>query len=145
MAVNAGNTVIAIKYKDGVMMIADTACSYGSQKAIKNYQRMTTVGDNCIYGATGEMSDFQVLKKNIDDAYEEDYIENDGALYMGPREYFNWHCAHQYQRRCKGKPQLITTLFAGVEGGNKFLGFSDSRGLKIEHDFCATGFGDYFC
>ena len=143
--VNVANTVIALKYKSGIMMITDTSCSYGSMKAHKEFQRLTTIGDHTLYACSGEMSDYQNLKKTLDEKYEEDVIENDGALFMGTKEYYNWVAAMQYQRRCRNNPQLITTVMAGFEGSQSFLGTVDSRGLKVEENFVATGFGNYFC
>ena len=64
---------------------------------------------------------------------------------MDTKDYYNWVAAMQYQRRCKNDPMLITTVMAGFHEGKIFLGEADSRGLKVEQDFCATGFGNYFC
>ena len=38
--VNIGSSIIALKYKDGVMIAADTAVAYGSMKHYKGIQRM---------------------------------------------------------------------------------------------------------
>ena len=40
MAVNAGTSVFAIKYKDGVMIGADTGITYGSMLKHKDANRM---------------------------------------------------------------------------------------------------------
>ena len=42
---------------------------------------------------------------------------------------------------------LITTVVAGIDKRTKesFLGWSNFHGLKIECDWLATGFGNYFC
>ena len=38
--VNIGTSVMGLKYKDGVMLAADTAISYGGMKKTKKAQRM---------------------------------------------------------------------------------------------------------
>ena len=42
----------------------------------------------------------------------------------------------------------ITCVMGGIDKSRNnevFLGYSNSHGLKIESDWLATGFGDYFC
>lgn len=56
--VNIGSSIIALKYKDGVMIAADTAVSYGSMKHYKGVQRMTQVNEETAIACSGEMSDF---------------------------------------------------------------------------------------
>ena len=53
---------------------------------------------------SGEMSDLQNIKKMVDVKYEEDVIENDGALFMHPRQYHNYIGQYQYKKRMKGDP-----------------------------------------
>jgi len=55
-----GTTVIGLKYAGGVMLAADTLASYGSMARYKDFRRLSSVGENTILGASGEMSDFQV-------------------------------------------------------------------------------------
>ena len=54
---------MAIRYKDGIMIAADTAISYGGMRAVKDARRIEKLNDECIYACSGEMSDFQELKK----------------------------------------------------------------------------------
>ena len=86
---NVGTSVFALKYKDGIMIAADIQVSYGSWLKEKNFQRMCTVGEDSILACSGEMSDFQNLKKMLDSRYEADLIQEDGALFTGPKEYHN--------------------------------------------------------
>ena len=62
-AVNVGTSVMAIRYKDGVMIAADTAISYGGMRAVKNARRIEKLNEECVYACSGEMADFQELKK----------------------------------------------------------------------------------
>ena len=62
-AVNIGTSVMAIKYKDGVMVAADTAISYGNMRRIKDARRIEKLNDECVFASSGEMADFQELKK----------------------------------------------------------------------------------
>lgn len=54
-----GTSVLGIKYKDGVLLAADTLASYGSLARFMDIRRIVDVGANTILGASGDMSDFQ--------------------------------------------------------------------------------------
>jgi len=60
-AVNIGTSVMALKYKDGVMIAADTAISYGGMKKVKDARRIVKLSDECAFGCSGEMADMQHL------------------------------------------------------------------------------------
>ena len=57
-AVNIGTSVMAIRYKDGVMVAADTAISYGGMRRIKDARRIEKLNDECVFASSGEMADF---------------------------------------------------------------------------------------
>ena len=63
--VNIGNSVIALKYKDGVMIGADTNIAFGSMKHSKGVSRMAKVGEETVIASGGEMSDFQEVMKML--------------------------------------------------------------------------------
>lgn len=54
-----GSSVLALKYRDGVMMCADTLGSYGSMAKFTDLCRLRAVGKSTLIGASGEYSDFQ--------------------------------------------------------------------------------------
>ena len=56
-----GTSVLAVKYKDGVMMACDTLGSYGTLAKYKDLRRMAEVNEKCLIGAGGEYSDFQYV------------------------------------------------------------------------------------
>lgn len=88
--VNIGTSVFGIKYKDGVMLAADTAVSYGSMKKSKKATRMAELSSESAIACSGEMADFQELQKTLRDKREADEIENDGAAFLKPKDYFNF-------------------------------------------------------
>ena len=145
--VNVGTSVFALKYKDGIMVAADTAISYGSMLMFKDARRMAKLGDEAILACSGEMADFQNLVKLLDEKYEEDLIENDGATFFHPKDYYNWVSRTQYQKRMKGDPLWVTAVIGGINKttGEVFLGRSDFHGTKIEADYIITGLGAHFC
>ena len=112
--VNVGTSVFALKYKDGIMIAADTAVSYGGMRKHKDLRRMALLGEEAIFACSGEMADFQNFEKLLTQKYEEDLIEDDGALFLHPEDYFNWIARTQYQRRLKGDPLWVTVLVGGI-------------------------------
>ncbi|KAL6634641.1 hypothetical protein ACP70R_027312 [Stipagrostis hirtigluma subsp. patula] len=62
-----GTSVIALKYKDGVIMACDTGASYGSTLRYKSVERIKAVGKHSLIGASGEFSDFQEILRYLDE------------------------------------------------------------------------------
>lgn len=92
------------------------------------------------------MSDFQELLKIFKEKHESDLIENDGALFLKPRDYFNYLSRVNYQRRMKMDPLWNGTIVGGVRpNGEVFLGMVDLYGTKIEGNFLLTGLAAHYC
>lgn len=144
--VNIGNSVIGIKYKDGVMIAADTAVAYGSMKKTKGASRMAKLSDETVIACSGEMSDYQELLKIFKEKHEADVIEDDGAQFYKPTDYFNFLSRLNYQRRMKGDPLWTGTLIGGVrkDTGEVFLGQVDLYGTKLTGNFLLTGLAAHY-
>ena len=61
-----GTSVLGIKYKDGIMLAADTLASYGSLAQIRDMKRLAKIGDHTVIGAGGDMSDWQHIQHMLD-------------------------------------------------------------------------------
>ncbi|KAG2352329.1 hypothetical protein BDR07DRAFT_1383630 [Suillus spraguei] len=57
-----GTSILAIKYKNGVMMAADKFASYGSLTRFKDVQCLHQVGNYTMIGAGGDISNFQHIQ-----------------------------------------------------------------------------------
>ena len=144
--VNIGSSVMAVKYRDGVMIGADTAVAYGSMKKSKHTTRMTQLSEETALASGGEMSDFQELLKIFKEKHESDVIEHDGALFYKPRDYFNYLSRLNYHRRMKMDPLWTGSVIGGVrkDNGEAFLGMIDLYGTKIEGNFVLTGLAAHY-
>jgi hypothetical protein len=60
-----GTSVLAITYKDGVMMACDTLGAYGATKRYKSFERIRKVNNSCVLAAGGELSDFQYIMRPV--------------------------------------------------------------------------------
>jgi 20S proteasome alpha/beta subunit len=103
------------------MIGAGTGISYGSMRKIKDAKRLAPLGAEGIIACSGELADFQDIVKKCLEKYEQDLIEDDGACFYQPKDYFNWLSRKQYQRRLKSSPLYVTAVVAGI--GNKDGGF----------------------
>lgn len=138
-----GASVLAIKYKDGVMMISDTLGSYGSLARFKDVQRIHKVNDTTILGASGEISDFQYIQNLLEQQTIDDFNYNDGNSY-GPAEIHSYLARVLYNRRCKTNPLWNQLVTAGVRAdGKSFLGYVDLYGSNYEENIVTTGYGLY--
>jgi len=138
-----GATTIGIKYKDGVMVAADTLASYGNQARYKDMCRMKKVGEYSLLGASGEMSDFQYMGEQLDEMANEDWLNEDGCS-MGPKAYASYINRVMYNRRSKMNPLYNQFVIVGKKKEEApFLAFCDHQGTYFEEDFVATGFGTY--
>ena len=81
---------MGLKFKGGVIIAADTNISYGGMKKEKDARRIFKLNDECALACSGEMADAQNLQKLLEAKQEADEIEQDGATFLKPRDYFSW-------------------------------------------------------
>jgi len=140
-----GSSVLAVKYRDGVMMMADTLGSYGGLAMFKRLPRLQAVNNSTILGAGGEYSDYQYIIKLLQQQTRTDFIMGDGKQ-LSPLEIFSYLSRLLYNRRSKVDPLWNTLLIAGVDPkdkSNHFLGCVDIYGSSYTADVLATGYGQH--
>ncbi|KAF9476298.1 proteasome endopeptidase complex, beta subunit [Pholiota conissans] len=137
-----GTSVLAIKYKDGVMMAADNLASYGSLARFKDIQRLHPVGNNTVIGAGGDMSDFQYLQTLLDELIIDEFTAQDGHT-LGPAEIHEYLSQVMYARRTKMNPLWNSLLVGGFKDGKRFLSYVDLLGTTYSASTLATGFGGH--
>mmetsp|Transcript_20814 Transcript_20814/g.30838 ORF Transcript_20814/g.30838 Transcript_20814/m.30838 type:complete len:258 (-) Transcript_20814:54-827(-) len=138
-----GSSVLGLKYKDGVMLAADTLASYGSLARYKNVERVKKIGEHSIIGASGEYSDFQTIIEMLEEQSQDD-INMDDGFKRSTKEIHSYLRAVMYQKRNKMNPLWNYLLVGGVaKDGTKFLGSVDHIGTAYEDDILATGFGGH--
>ncbi|QDZ21877.1 beta-type subunit of proteasome [Chloropicon primus] len=142
-----GNSVLAIKYKDGVLMACDMLGAYGSTKRYKSVQRIIRVNDTTIVGASGEISDFQYISNLLEELMTQDFCYDDGCT-MTPSEIHAYLCRVMYNRRNKMDPLWNSLVVAGVdkngkEGNKSFIGSVGMLGTSYTDSHVATSFGNY--
>jgi len=137
-----GTSVLAFKYKDGIMMAADNLASYGSLARFKDVQRLQAVGTTTVVGAGGDMSDFQYLQTMLDELVVEEFAAQDGHA-LGPKEIHEYLSQVMYARRSKMNPLWNSLLVGGFKDGERFLAYVDLLGTTYSASTLATGYGSY--
>lgn len=139
-----GASVLAMKYNGGVLIMADTAASYGSLARYTDVQRIEKVNAKTIVGFSGELSDWQYLQtQTLAEIEEDDFIHNDGIT-RSPSEIHSLLTRVLHYYRNKANPLYNSLVTAGVEdNGQMFLGFVDLYGTNFVDSFVATGFGQH--
>ena len=133
-----GSSVLGVRYNGGVMVAADTLCSYGSMAKYKDARRIRTVGDKTLVGASGEYSDFQSIMDTLN-GMEQDNANYDDGHVTDAQQTHSYLRAVMYHRRNKMDPLWNDIIVAGPS----FLGLVDKIGTTYTDNFIATGFGSY--
>mmetsp|Transcript_19949 Transcript_19949/g.32876 ORF Transcript_19949/g.32876 Transcript_19949/m.32876 type:complete len:246 (-) Transcript_19949:65-802(-) len=135
-----GTSVIAVKFKGGVLMATDTLGSYGSLARFTDVRRIVSAGECTLVGADGDYSDFQYIEKILKELQLEDHCVADGIKHTCHEV---WSCLTRilYHRRTKMNPLWNNVVVGGIADGTPFLGTTDKIGTSYESDFVATGFG----
>ncbi|KAI8887022.1 proteasome endopeptidase complex, beta subunit [Backusella circina FSU 941] len=135
-----GTSILAFKYRDGVMMAADMLGSYGSLARFRDIERLYPVGQHTVVGASGDISDYQYIQHLLDSVMIKEHCADDGHVLGTPHIYeYLWRVL--YNRRSKFNPLWNSLVVGGINKGEKFLGYVDLRGTTYQSTTIATGFG----
>lgn len=140
----SGGSVIAIRYKGGVLMAADTLLSYGSLAKWPNIPRIKIIGKHTAICATGDYADFQDVCLDLEKETAKDSIAQDG-FDKTPKELFCYLHRSMYSKRCEFEPALCQFVVIGDVNGESFIGAVDDIGTKWSTDCVATGYGAHMC
>jgi 20S proteasome subunit beta 7 len=139
-----GASVVACKFKTGVIIACDTLGSYGSLAKYKNLTRIVnaTNSSNTLMAYDGEVSDFQAIQKILTNLAQEDLFQADGFS-QGPRDTLTHFARILYHKRSKMQPFWNNLVVGGweEEENRPFLGTTDMIGTMYEENVVATGMG----
>ncbi|SOV75480.1 proteasome subunit beta type-4 [Plasmodium sp. gorilla clade G3] len=110
-----GTSVIAIKYKHGIMIAADRKASYGSYAKFQNVERIFKINNKTVMGFSGELADAQYLhelltRKNINNLSEKKRKED---MYT-PQHYHSYVSRVFYVRKNRIDPLFNNIIIAGI-------------------------------
>ncbi|KAI9693980.1 MAG: Proteasome subunit beta type-7 [Bathelium mastoideum] len=143
-----GTSVIAVKFKDGVVIAADNLASYGSLARFTDVKRLRRFNSRVVLGFGGDVSDMQHLDRMLSSlSIREGYGDTAAAVENAARELHarNLHtylAKVLYRRRSEFNPLWNAILVAGLDGEDQpFLASVDLLGTTFSAPTLATGFG----
>jgi len=139
-----GTSVVALKYKGGVMLACDTLGSYGTMARFKDVRRVFKSGRSTLVAGDGELSDLQFIEKLMEELHVTEVCHDDGNL-AGPRDALTYLARLLYRRRTNVNPLWNSVVVAGwdEQADEPFLGTTDMIGTVFEENFVATGLGTH--
>ncbi|KAL8737358.1 MAG: hypothetical protein Q9181_001775 [Wetmoreana brouardii] len=136
-----GTSVLAVKFKDGVVIAADNLASYGALARFPDVKRLRTFNRRTVVGFGGDVSDMQYLDRLL---LSLDIEENYGSLGhdLNARNLHTYLSKVMYKRRSDINPLWNQLLVAGLDGEDQpFLSSVDLLGTTFSAPTLATGFG----
>jgi len=138
--ITTGTSIFGLKYKDGIIIAADTSGNYGNLARYPNTQRVFKVNDTTVIASSGDIADFQYLHRIIKSKQNEEDIRG-GGVSMRPEALHCWLTRVLYNRRSKFDPLWNSILVGGMQEGKPFLGCVDMIGTAWQENAIATGIG----
>ncbi|KAJ4301039.1 Proteasome subunit beta type-7 [Kalmusia sp. IMI 367209] len=136
-----GTSVVAAKFKDGVVIAADNLASYGSLARFTDVKRLRKFNETVVVGFGGDVSDMQYLDRLLNSLdIRENYSSTDDPL--NAKNLHTYLAKVMYKRRSDFNPLWNHLLIAGLDGESKpFLASADLLGTTFSSPTLATGFG----
>jgi 20S proteasome subunit beta 7 len=132
--------VFGVKYRDGVVLAADTLGSYGSLARYNGLERVFRVNANTVVACSGDYADFQFLREIIEQRQREEDLRG-GGVNMMPAALHCWITRYLYNKRSKFDPLWTTIIVGGIQDGEPFLGYVNLIGTAFTENAIATGIG----
>jgi len=145
-----GTSVLAIRYKDGVVIAADNLASYGSLARFTDVHRLKPFNRKAVVGFGGDVSDMQYLDRLLQSLdTEENYADTtagasdeSNASMMSAKNLHTYLSKVMYKRRSDFNPLWNAILVAGLdEADQPFAAYVDLLGTTFSAPTLATGFG----
>lgn len=136
-----GTSVVAIKFKDGVVIAADNLASYGSLARFTDVKRLRKFAESTVVGFGGDVSDMQYLDRLLNSLDIEEAYGSSGHT-LNAKNLHTYLAKVMYKRRSDFNPLWNHLLVAGLDGEDKpFLASTDLLGTTFSSPSLATGFG----
>ena len=140
-----GTSVLAAKYKDGVVIAADNLGSYGSFARFTDIKRLHTFQGSSVVGFSGDISDMQYITRHLHQkSIEESYASSNSnkKARLSAANLHTYLSKMLYRRRSKMDPLWNHMLVVGFDDDDKpFVGSADLLGTTFTAPTLATGIG----
>lgn len=140
-----GTSVIALKFRNGIIIAADNVGAYGSLMRFNNIERLIKVGSETVVGISGDISDLQQIQRILDELEtSEEVYDNDGGDFLRAPNVHEYLSRVLYNRRSKMDPLWNAVIVGGFnKDRTPFLKYVDLLGVRYSASTIATGFGSH--
>lgn len=145
--IDLGTTIVAIQYKDGVVMGADTRTSVsGSYVSHRYATKLVPVTDSCVIGRSGSSAETQVIAQSLIDYNRDRFLRYDGTSQLSVAQVAAWL---RYQMVSGGDSggSVISLLIAGYNTATntpEIYSLAPSGALLTESNFAVAGSGSAY-
>lgn len=130
-------STIAFRFRDGIIIAADTAVSYGRLSMC--HMNRIFIFQNVLVAFNGFVGDFHSVKRWLDNEIRDEKREVDA------RGIFKLLQLYLYTNRSQMTPKACSIIVAGLEKNQRpFLGCITSKGVFWEDNTISTGFAAHF-
>merc|ERR1712183_881672 len=137
-----GGSVVALKYKDGVVMACNDALYWHGTYEFEDAARFHQINENTIIAASGDYADFQFMTKKLDAMQLQNYMMNTGNTYHASN--FASYLVHlANQKKGKGNPLWCENVIVSRSEGKNYIATVDMWGNLLENDYMASGMARY--
>lgn len=137
-----GTSVVALKFKDGVVIAADNLASYGSLARFTDIKRLKTFQSSSVVGFSGDISDMQYLDRHLTDLDIDEAYSSPDKPRLNAANLHRYLAKLLYNRRSKFDPLWNHLLIAGLDDDDQpFLAAADLLGTTYSSPSLATGYG----
>lgn len=139
-----GTSVVAVKFKDGVVIATDNLASYGSLARFQDVSRLRAFNNTSVVGFGGDVSDMQFIDRVLNslDIRENNYSTYGDEHHLNAKNLHTYLAKLFYKRRSEFNPLWNQVLVAGLDNdGKPFLSSADLLGTTFSAPALATGFG----
>jgi len=141
MTESSGTTIVAIKFKDGVLIASDRQTTAGMMVYHKKTQKLYQITDNILMGAAGLVGDIQALVKILQANLKLKYLRSkneptaeEAASFLSTlMNYYKWF------------PFFTEVIIVGKDNDNyNIYSIDEAGGLEKFDNFTSTGSGMVF-
>ncbi|KAF2885399.1 hypothetical protein ILUMI_20797 [Ignelater luminosus] len=140
--VTTATSIVALTFKNGVIIAGDLLGSYGSLARFRNCPRILKINDNIILGAGGDYGDYQYVKDLIEQKIIDEECLDDG-FNLKPKSLQCWLTRIMYNRRSRFDPFWNNFVVGGLQDGVPYLATVDKLGTAYEDKAICTGYGTH--
>jgi 20S proteasome subunit beta 1 len=149
--INLGTTIVAIQYKDGIVVGADTRTSVSSSYVSHRYAtKIIKITDTCVVCRSGSSADTQMIAQSLYQYTMNNYYQNNCINYLSIEQMSNWlrrqivSMKDQYGDANELRMSLMVTGYDIATQKPRIYSIAPSGALWQEYDFAVSGSGSTY-